>query len=236
MITVASSMTPVDRMALRSEVLAGGRLHRSRGVRKSWHGEDVKARFGRVGRYATCNAGHFLFEQGESAECPCGAELGHSSRSAIVVEHVFSTAAWQPPQRSGGRALAASVEDHVLLDQAGEPELNLPALGGVAGLVARGYAVGQLLTINAGVAGFGFAICTACGYADAETSLAPANTGQQLPPRVRRAPNTDHRGPADHPAGGDELGRASRGDTRARAAAGRVGLARSGPTRARGGR
>ncbi len=79
-------------------LLAGGRVIRSRGVRKSWHGGNDEANFGVNSHYATCELGHFNHELHEINQCRCGSDFSGRVRHAILVEHGFSAAAWDPPE------------------------------------------------------------------------------------------------------------------------------------------
>ncbi len=79
-------------------VLAGGRVVKSRGLRKNWHGGDENTPFGRSLHYATCSAGHFAQSLSRLTGCSeCEADLQHAPRHAVLVEHGFSTAGWDPP-------------------------------------------------------------------------------------------------------------------------------------------
>ena len=62
-----------------------------------------------------------------------------------------------------------------------EESLATKSLGGVEGVEARYREDGELLVINRGEKKFGFAIRERCGYADSETSPAPAQGRDRLP-------------------------------------------------------
>ena len=175
-------------------LLAGGRVIRSHGLRKTWHGGDDHANFGVNSHYAICEKGHFTHDLQDLSECRCGSDFIGSVRHAILVEHGFSSAAWDPPEAGSEAVRIAATRQEVLASDDDATQV-VDDFADIAGLRAACCEGGDILVLNEGGGGKGFAVCTACGYADSETEFAPAGTRQALTKAF-----ADHR-PLDQPVG-----------------------------------
>lgn len=165
-----------------SKLLAGGRIYASHGLVRSF---DTDGGFGLVKYRFECIDGHVFYEAHDKAmQCRiCSAPLRASKgKHALVPRFGYSCAAWDPPSWTGdpervGIAEVASTVDFVnRQDLQGYREF--PAFGGFDRLFAKFCEGGTIFASNSGT-GFGFAICTACGYADYEDRMGDGR--QNLP-------------------------------------------------------
>jgi hypothetical protein len=154
-----------------SKLLAGGRIYASRGLVRSFESDGG---FGLVKFRFECTEGHIFYEAHDRAtQCRiCSSPLrSNRGKDALIPRFGYSCAAWDPPSWSGdpervGLAELTSTVDFV--NRLGLQEFA--ALGGVEVLNARFCEGGTIFAANSGT-GFGFAVCTACGYADCEDGL-----------------------------------------------------------------
>jgi hypothetical protein len=181
-----------------SQLLAGGKLITSRGLRKHWTGVAIDNYIGLTGQYAHCVNGHFYYEiSPHLGSCPIcdGGKRGNAQR-LLLPKHGFSSAAWDPPRRSTDVERVGSVERATITfsKRAGAADAGKANFGGITGLTARYREAGEVLVYNSGAIweeddneelrlvsrGKGFAICLKCGYADSERKA--GNGRMDLPP------------------------------------------------------
>ena len=96
-----------------SQLLAGGRLIRSRGILKHWTGENIDTAIGLRGQYTKCKNGHLYYWTSGATipDCPfCREPAGQSPVPYLVPQYGFSSAAWDPPKWSTDQELVGSVE------------------------------------------------------------------------------------------------------------------------------
>jgi hypothetical protein len=158
-------------------LLVGGKVLESKGILKHWT-ETNRDEALMLNYWAlNCANGHEYLATNQNGECP-HCHLGPSDPGQMLMfpRFGYTTAAWEPPKPPGRR-----------LDRIGKVEifaLNEFAVGdatevksdlfGIPGLTALYYEAGkgELLYRNAGSGkggkGFGFAVCTRCGYAESE--------------------------------------------------------------------
>ena len=167
-----------------SQLLVGGRLVTSRGLKKSWHGADVDATPGLQGTLCTCVNDHEFYQIGAAVDrCPvCNGPPRSQGQGLIIVRHGFATAAWDPPRRGTDVERVGTAEPMTVTFRQQEEFLRDRSFAGVPGLEARYREDGELLVINRGERRFGFAICQRCGYADSEAQPGPAGGREKLPP------------------------------------------------------
>lgn len=158
-----------------SQLLAGGRLIRSRGILKHWTGENIDTAIGLRGLYTKCRNNHlYYWASGEATkDCPfCGEPAKQTPTPYIVPQYGFSSAAWDPPKWSTDPELVGSVEtvSATFTPASLEDSGYIPRddFGGVTGLSASYREDGELLIYNRGDKRRGFAICLRCGYSDSE--------------------------------------------------------------------
>ena len=154
-----------------SQLLVGGKLVTSRGLKKSWHGAAADDAPGLQGTLCKCVNEHEFYRIGAPVDqCPvCQAPPRNQGQGLILVRHGFASAAWDPPRRSTDVERVGTAEPMTITFRQEERFLATKSLGGVGGIEARYREDGELLVINRGEKKFGFAICQRCGYADSET-------------------------------------------------------------------
>lgn len=167
-----------------SQLLAGGKMIRSRGILKHWTGENLDTAIGLRGQYTTCRNNHlYYWDSGEpTKDCPfCRESAKQSPIPYIVPQYGFSSAAWDPPKWSADPELVGSVETvsatftPAALEGSGYAHIG--DFGGVSGLTASYREDGELLIYNRGDKQCGFAICLSCGYSDSEIKPGQGRVG-----------------------------------------------------------
>jgi DEAD/DEAH box helicase domain-containing protein len=176
-----------------SVIVAGGKAIRSRGLMKHWTGADLPDALGITGRGGSCRNGHFHYSRdGSLADaCPfCGVPITGNFVNILFPKHGFSSAYWDPPKRSISfeQVGAVQVATSAFVPHQISEEVRIEGFAGVAGLALRMREGAKLLVYNPGervkagatISYGGFAICTACGYTEAER-VANGQGAQQLP-------------------------------------------------------
>ncbi len=165
-----------------SQLLVGGKLVTSHGMLKHWSGANLDQALGMRGGATTCSNKHFHYWYGSAQGCPqCGEKPQQPIDDLLFPAHGFTTAAWDPPRRSsdiervgkvitGTAAFATRTQGTVLEEE---------DFAGVAGVKAIYKEEADILVFNKGEHDLGFAVCTACGYADSEKNP----PGDELPSR-----------------------------------------------------
>jgi hypothetical protein len=155
-----------------TQLLVGGKLITSRGIMKHWTGATTDNAFGLSGFYTKCQNGHSYYSlSGKLGNCPiCNAPSGGSQEKLLLPKHGFMSAASEPPRRGTdvervGSAERATITFHKN-GKLSDPYKN--DVAGIEGLNAYYAEGGEILVFNDGDHDNGFAICTACGYADSE--------------------------------------------------------------------
>lgn len=169
-----------------SQLLVGGKLVTSRGLRKHWTGAALDNYFGLTGQFAECVNGHFFYELSQQLGCCpiCDGNKRSNAQHLLLPKHGFSSAAWDPPRRSTNVERVGSVERATITfgKRAGDADAVEKDFAEIAGLTARYREAGELLVYNSGAIweedendvprmisrGLGFAVCLKCGYADSE--------------------------------------------------------------------
>lgn len=178
-----------------SQLLVGGKLVTSRGLRKHWTGAALNNYFGLTGQFAECVNGHFYYELSQQLGCCpiCGGNKRGNARNLLLPKHGFSSAAWDAPRRSTNVERVGSVERATITfgKRAGQADSPKQDFAGIAGLTARYREAGELLVYNSGAIweedendvprmvsrGQGFAVCLKCGYADSEIKTGDGKIG-----------------------------------------------------------
>lgn len=151
-----------------SKLLAGGRIYASRGLVRSF---EADGGFGLVKYRFECIEGHIFYEAYDKADqCRiCASPLRNNKGKQALMPHFgYSCAAWDPPSWSGDPERVGIAEVTSTVDFVNHGGLKeFAPFGGFDSLSAKFCEGGTIFAANAGE-GFGFAICTACGYADYE--------------------------------------------------------------------
>jgi hypothetical protein len=158
-----------------SQVQAGGKLIRSRGLLKHWTGVSLDSSPGLRGRFCECVNDHFYYWiEAEPEVCPlCGGDPKRNPQDILFVRHGYTTAAWDPPKWRTNVERVGSAESICITFRPADrdfPSTPEAAFAGIAGLRIDYRDDGKLLVFNRGERGAGFAICLKCGYADVETT------------------------------------------------------------------
>lgn len=166
-----------------SQLLVGGKLVTSRGLKKSWHGAAADSSPGLQGTLCTCVNEHEFYRIGAPVDqCPvCNAPPRTQGQVLLLVRHGFASAGWDPPRRSTDVERVGTAEPMTITFRHEEQFLVSKNFGGIPGIEARYREDGELLVINRGENKLGFAICQRCGYADSEAKPGPANGRDRLP-------------------------------------------------------
>jgi DEAD/DEAH box helicase domain-containing protein len=158
-----------------SQLLVGGKLITSHGLLKHWTGANVDNAFGLRGGSTKCPNDHYYYWIAEKPEaCPLCDEKSHGPiENLMFPSHGFTTAPWDPPKRSVdtdrvGVVVAATTA--FTTKAKGERRLSIENddFAEVPFLKATYKEEGELMVFNRGDNNQGFAICTACGYAESE--------------------------------------------------------------------
>jgi DEAD/DEAH box helicase domain-containing protein len=161
-----------------AQVLVGGKIAESRGILKHWTEENRDEALGLNYWALRCVNEHDYLAA--SADEPCK-ECGHPpqglGQALMFPRFGYTTAAWDPPKPPGrnldrvGEVVLSTASGFNLTDVTSDKH----DCAGMRGLTARYYEAGQgeLLIRNAGgdawnPSGFGFAVCTRCGFAVSE--------------------------------------------------------------------
>ena len=120
---------------------------------------------------AECVNGHRIYSfNADLGPCSvCGAAERRTDPQPLLFPRFgFSTAAWDRPQFRGSPTPPIGKPELLTI-----PRLDnaRPDFGGLKGVVARYQEDGELLVINSGSGGRGFAVCLNCGYSESELSL-----------------------------------------------------------------
>jgi len=156
-----------------SKLVVGGRVITSRGLGRGWKSDPNESNFGFAGRYARCENGHLVYELAgdERNDCPvCGTPIPLAYwKDSLLPRFGYTTAAWEKPRWGGSVEIVGSTEATTLGFRGRTlADSTVPDFGGLRGVPAYYTAAGELLALNEGENGLGFAICTACGYAQSE--------------------------------------------------------------------
>jgi hypothetical protein len=176
-----------------AQVLVGGKLAESKGILKHWTEQNRDEALGLNYWALQCANEHAYLASSKDEPCKeCGEPPHGPGQSLLFPRFGYTTAAWEPP-KSPGRNLDRVGE--VVLTTAGGFTLSAATkkdanFGLVQGLAAKYYEAGdgELLLRNAGgeawdKSGYGFAVCTRCGFSMSEERASNPNA---LPPLPRK--------------------------------------------------
>jgi hypothetical protein len=149
-----------------SKILAGGMIVKSKGIAKHFTGENLDEAFGKKGFAYTCSNGHFFLSSHIKVhQCKllgCKGKVSPSS-SYLIPEHGYITSASDKlsfqedsPQKVG--RLEIYTEDDSESNESFEYD----------DFIIRYQEKAKIYALNRGDKGFGFAICTKCGYSEQE--------------------------------------------------------------------
>lgn len=149
-----------------SKILAGGMIVKSKGIAKHFTGENLDEAFGKKGFAYTCSNGHFFLSSHIKVhKCKVSNCKGKVSPSSnyLIPEHGYITSASDKlsfqedsPQKVG--RLEIYTENNSESDECLEYD----------DFIIRYQEKSKIYAQNRGDKGFGFAICTKCGYTEQE--------------------------------------------------------------------
>lgn len=175
-----------------SSILVGGKTYISRGLQKSWGFQESG-----VGRRAwmyQCLSGHIFHRPlldnalNSCAVKGCSSPLCGAPVDLLIPRFGYSTALWDPPKWKSNpdRVGATSFSTTSFAHHVSENKI-ITRFGGITGAVAELCEGGELLAYNSGASGYGFIICTRCGYSESEHY--ESGTGRdKLPKRFETHP------------------------------------------------
>lgn len=156
-----------------SQLLAGGKIVTSRGLLKHWTGGmAANESWGLRGRFIRTSSGYMDYETGADrpSSPPNSAPTDRIENGEMIFPKAgFCTSAAEPPRHGSDFEKIGKVDVYTLAFN--QPETCDPPqsrFGGMAGCVVTYRHGGELLLLNSGEDGRGFAICQKCGYADSE--------------------------------------------------------------------
>ena len=162
-----------------SRLLAGGRIYSSHGLIRSFDPDG--GGFGLTRFRFECTRGHTFYDVHANAQdCRlCDGPLRSIHGSPVIVPRFgYSCAAWDPPSWSGDPERIGKTELVATVDFVNSKGLEVyEEFGGLERLKGRFCEGGTLFGANPGSMGFGFAVCTNCGYADTERTLGEGRQG-----------------------------------------------------------
>ena len=178
-----SASQAITEYAPGSRVLVGAKTVFSQGILKSWTGDDIPADGMGLRAWFQWDqrTGDFRY-QFDRPDPNNGAAQNPISQMGelLFIKHGFSTAASEPPTYGGRRGRVGEV-----LTICRPPEDQSMITGfdhffGITGVQSRLNVGGELLAMNSGEYGQGFAVCTKCGYARSEvvSNRGGNNTGR----------------------------------------------------------
>jgi len=159
-----------------SQLLAGGKIITSRGLLKHWTGAAVaNESWGLRGRFKRTSGGYFDYtitsDEPRPPANPAPTDRLESGEM-IFPKSGFCTSASEPPKHGSDFEKVGTVEIYTLaFNEASACDSPQTGFGAIAGCTAIYRHGGELLLLNSGADGKGFAICQLCGYADSEWHL-----------------------------------------------------------------
>jgi DEAD/DEAH box helicase domain-containing protein len=173
-----------------SDVVVLGKTVTSRGLLKHWTGQDAiqDASLGVAGCVTTCSGGHTHYHEGmiHSAKClTAGCSSPVTSTPTLMPAFGFSTSVHDRPSLSTDEEKVGDAIYEPLEVLAGRNLRLIDLPDDLRGLRVESNEGTRLLALNRGTdqsqVQCGFAICTRCGFADAE--FMPAQTDETSLPR-----------------------------------------------------
>lgn len=171
-----------------SVIVAGGRYIRSRGVQRGF-GQNSEESVGITRWRYICDDGHSKCDHVMAEQDPvcgvegCTARMNRSPQRLLIPRYGYATAVSEPPSWYGQRQVVGQVET-VINHLEGRQTEHLVGFGGLPALRAALLENVELIFANPADAECGFAVCTSCGFSEAEERPGMAGT-VGLPDRFR---------------------------------------------------
>jgi len=171
-----------------SVIVAGGRYIRSRGVQRGF-GQNSEESVGITRWRYTCDDGHSKCDHVMADQGPvcgvdgCTARMKRTPERLLIPRYGYATAVSEPPSWHGQRQVVGQVETIINHLEGRQTEVSV-GFGGLPDLRAALLENVELIFANPADAGCGFAVCTVCGFSEAEERPGMAGT-VGLPDRFR---------------------------------------------------
>jgi DEAD/DEAH box helicase domain-containing protein len=172
-----------------AELLAGGKILESKGILKHWTDSNRDEALGLNYWALKCVNEHEYLATSQGATCTdCGEGPAEPGQMLMFPRFGYTTAAWDPPKAPGRKLDRIGKVEVIALGGFSTREATQTAqnFAGIGNLTAAYYEAGQgeLLLRNSGgveggLEGYGFAVCTRCGFAMSEE--APPNQKGEPP-------------------------------------------------------
>ena len=145
-----------------SRVLVGGKIVKSKGILKSWTGQDIPNEGMGLRAWYKWDQTSQRFEYNYSPS------EGQNEKELLFVKHGFATSATEEPSFNGSpHRIRPTIE--VYLQPTNADDLTkIASFGGKPSLSAQLHIGGELLAMNSGEYELGFSVCTKCGYSESE--------------------------------------------------------------------
>jgi DEAD/DEAH box helicase domain-containing protein len=168
-----------------SRVLVGGRVVTSSGLRKHWTDSNLNQALGLQYFALQCPEDHQYVRQSRDEACPRCGKVPVKRELLVFPRFGYTTAAWD--KLPLGSYLTRIGEQSVCpISFAERGECGAPEdFGGIQGARITYREEAELLVRNSGRKGYGFAICTRCGFAMSEIAVR-AKGSMQLPDKFRQ--------------------------------------------------
>lgn len=163
-----SSLLALKEYVPESQVLVGGRVATSRGLRKHWTDSNVDQALGLQYFALRCAEDHVYVRQSPEAPCP-RCQTGPRYREQLVLPRFgYTTAAWdEMPQGTNLERIGEQSVCPLAFTEHGKGE-TVECFGGLNNVRVTYQEEAELLVRNSGRNRYGFAICTRCGFAMSE--------------------------------------------------------------------
>ena len=172
-----------------SKILAGGMLIESKGIAKHFTGENLDEAFGKKGFAYFCDKGHFFTSNHLKVyKCSMSGCKGivKPASNYLMTEHGYITASSDKlTYKSGNPEKVGRLEIYSGIHTNSENDINFDYED--FSIIYKEKAL--IYGINRGNKGFGFAICTKCGYAESEIEKVDANSYDKLSATFKKHPS-----------------------------------------------
>lgn len=169
-----------------SKILAGGMLIESKGISKHFTGENLDEAFGEKGFAYICDKGHFFtspyIKVHECSMSGCKGIIKPAS-SYLMPEHGYITSASDKlTYKAGTPEKVGRLEIHSAIHTSSINDIDF--VYDEYSIIYKEKAI--IYGVNKGDEGFGFAICTKCGFAQSEIDRVSSGSYDKLPTAFKK--------------------------------------------------
>jgi len=181
-----------------SKILAGGVLIESKGIAKHFTGENLDEAFGEKGFAYQCDRGHFFTELSlkENKKCNvdgCNSSVKPACNYLIPEYGYITTASDKLTYKAGVAEKVGKVEIFSAIDINSQNDIRFDYEDFLIVYKEKAHIYGM----NRGNNGFGFAICTKCGYCESEVKKADSSSYDNLPSTFKKHSSIYSESPAN---------------------------------------